>query len=78
LGDGVGAAVARALADDLDHPGLLQAGELGIDLAVARVPRRAERDVELLRELVARGGLHGEQAQDRVAEGHLTPSYCRT
>ena len=56
VGDPVGAAVARALADDLDHPGLVQAGELGVDLAVARVPRRAHRDLELLRELVPVAG----------------------
>ena len=63
-------AAARALRDDLDHPLGLQLGQLGIDLAVARVPRVAERAVEALRQLVAGRRLEREQAEDGVSQGH--------
>ena len=71
------AAAARALADDLDHARVLEPGELGIDLAVARVPRVGERDVEPLRQLVAGARLHGEQPEHGVAEGHGRHVYAR-
>ena len=80
VGDRVGAAAARALADDLDHPGLVQPGELGIDLAVARVPCRGHRDARTCcaSSYPVPGG-DGEHAEERVAEGHTSQSImtCR-
>src|SRR6185295_3076354 len=68
--DRPGPAAPGALADDLDHPLVLELGQLRIDLAVARVPGVGERLVEALGELVAGGRLDGEQAEDGVAERH--------
>jgi hypothetical protein len=75
--DPVGLAAARSVPDHLDQVRGLELGELGIDLAVPGVPRRPQRPVERLGQLVAGRGTAGEKAEHRVTQGHR-PILART
>jgi hypothetical protein len=70
FGGGVGLRASRPGLRLLDELLVEEAGELRVDLAVARRPRVGERLLEVLDERIAGAGAVCEGSQEGVAKGH--------